>query len=265
MYLWAVVDFAALADRFRLADTALVFGGRHARGDAGPYSDIDLVRFLPDERTTDDDGSYHIAGRLVVVSSVTPLTVEGWFTQPEEAVNVVAGLRAGHALHDPQLHFARIRERAATFHWTEDLDRRADAWVAAQLVGWAEEAHKGLEGLARNDVGRLLNARFGLSWGLARVMTVHRRILLRSDNSFLEQLGEALGEGSAWMRLCRHAFGLNHEVDQPLPGQVRAGLALYATTAALVQRTLTASQAELVRSATQRIEAVLGTNLDGTA
>lgn len=147
-----MVDLAALTDRFRVADAAFVLAGSHARGDAGTYSDVDLVRFLPDERTA-DDGGHLVAGRLVVVSSVTPLTVEQWFTQPEVAVNVVAGLRAARALHDPQLRFSKIKGRAEAFRWTDELDRRADTRVAAQMVGWAEEVHKGLEGLARDEVG----------------------------------------------------------------------------------------------------------------
>lgn len=253
-----MADLEALIQQFHVADAALVLVGSHARGDAGTYSDIDLVRFLPHERTVADDGSHLIAGHLVVVSSVTPSVVERWFTQPEEAVNVIAGLQAGRPLHDPHSHFSRVKERAETFRWTDALNRRADAWVAAQMVGWVEEAHKGLEGLARDDVGRLLNARFGLSWGLARVMTLHQRILLRGDNSFLEQLGEALGEDSAWMGLCRRAFGLTSEArEQPLHGQVRAGLALYAMTATVVHHTLTAPQAALVEATVNRITAAL--------
>lgn len=266
MYVWTVVDLKAITDRFREAGAALVLVGSHARGDAGTYSDLDIVRFLPSERTVADDGSHLIAGRLVVVSSVTPLTVERWFTQPEEAVNVVAGLRTARALHDPQSHFSRIKERAETFHWTEALDRRADAWVAAQMVDWVEEVHKGLGGLARNDVGRLLNARFGLSWGLARVVTLDQRILLRGDNTFYEQLGEALGEDSEWMALCRRTFGLTPEVKgQPLHDQVRAGLALYTLTAAMVRHTLDRSQAELIEATVERIKAVLGEAPRGAA
>ncbi len=171
---------------------------------------------------------------------------------------MVAGLRTARALHDPQLHFSQIKERAETFCWTEALDRRADAWVAAQMVGWVEEVNKGLGGLSRNEVGRLLNARFGLSWGLARVMTLHQRILVRSDNTFYEQLGEALGEDSAWMALCRRAFGLISEVKgEPLHDHVRAGLALYAMTAAMVNPTLGESQAELIEVTVKRIEAAL--------
>lgn len=254
-----MVDLEAITNRFRVVDAALVLVGSHARGDAGTYSDLDIVRFLPDERTADDDGSHLIARRLVVVSSVTPLTVERWFTQPEEAVNVVAGLRTARTLHDPQLHFSNVKERAETFRWTEALNHRADNWVAAQMVGWVEEVHKGLEGLARHDVGRLLNARFGLSWGLARVMTLDQRILLRGDNTFYEQLSEALGEDSAWMALCRRAFGLTSGVkEQPLHDHVRAGLALYAMTASMVHHTLDESQMELIDATVERIEAVLG-------
>lgn len=65
----------------RFADArvrALVLLGSFARSDAGPWSDLDVVRFVG----ADDDGAaavtHMIADRLAVVSTVTPAQVARW-------------------------------------------------------------------------------------------------------------------------------------------------------------------------------------------
>ncbi len=222
---------------------------------------VDLVRFLSGEAKLPDDGSYLVEGRLVVVSSVAPTTVEEWFVRPDQAVAVIAGLRAARPLADPDGHFRRVQERAEAFSWDETMRARAKTWVGEQMVGWVEEVYKGLEGLKRHDVGRLLNARFGLSWGLSRVLLVYHGILLHGDNTFYDQLTEVLGEGSSWSKLRRQAFGIPQEGEVlPLRRQVTAGLRLYALTAEMVEEALTSEQATLVSTVVAEIHAVLEGN-----
>lgn len=92
-----------LATRFGAPGVSLVLLGSHARGDAGPFSDVDLLRLLPAEshEASSQDGSYLVDGKLVVVSSVGPSALEAWFTRPEQAVNVIAGLRTGRVIAGP--------------------------------------------------------------------------------------------------------------------------------------------------------------------
>lgn len=62
---------------------AIVLMGSYARGEAGPYSDIDVVRFTDGTELT-GASSYLIDGHLVVVSDVKPEQVEHWFTWDDE-------------------------------------------------------------------------------------------------------------------------------------------------------------------------------------
>jgi hypothetical protein len=127
-------------------------------------SDVDLVRFLDgSNRRAQGAGTHLICGYLVVPSDVTPAAVEAWFTRPEEAVKVIAGLRLAHLLLDRDGSFLARQRRVHEFTWDVAMQERADRWASEQMVGWAEEAHKGLEGLRRGDIGRLLNGRHGLS------------------------------------------------------------------------------------------------------
>lgn len=248
-----------LVSRFGGPGVPVAVLGSFARGDAGPFSDIDVVRFSDDAALRSMDGSYLVGGRLAVVATASREDVASWFDRPELIVNYVGGLRYAHALADEDGIIAGLRETALAFRWTPELSRRADAWVGAQMVGWIEEVFKGLEGLRRDDVGRLLNARFGLSWGLSRVMVVHRRLLLEGDNAMHAALTAALGETSSWVALRDRVFGVADSQDgRTLRGQVRAGLRLYRETAALVADGLSAGESGLVEATLAAIAAELG-------
>ena len=64
---------AVLMERFAPVEAlGVMLMGSRARGNAGPFSEVDWIRFAPDHEGLPDDGSYLIDGRLVVVSTLTP-------------------------------------------------------------------------------------------------------------------------------------------------------------------------------------------------
>ncbi|MEZ4865117.1 MAG: nucleotidyltransferase domain-containing protein [Caldilineaceae bacterium] len=228
---------------------ALVIMGSHARGDAGPYSDIDLVRLVDEAKAEVAGAGSHLLGDiLVVVSNVTPSKAERWFTEPTAAVESIVGVRQARPLLDRQAAFAAIQARAHAFAWDETLQMKADLWASEQMVGWVEEAHKGLEGLRRQDPGRLLNACFGLSWGLTSVVKVQRGILTSGDNGFYHEVRAAVGAESLWSQLCAISFGVAEVHDRPpsLRERVVAGLSLYVATAELLRDALQPEHAPLI-------------------
>ncbi|MFO7679368.1 MAG: nucleotidyltransferase domain-containing protein [Chloroflexota bacterium] len=249
--------FHALAQRFSLPEvSAIVLMGSYARGDAGPFSDVDLVRFTVAEITDlPGNGSHLIADRLVVVSDVTPAEVEKGFTQPEMAVRMIQGWRNGRSLIDKHNTFSALQQRAHAFQWDDTMQAKANAWASAQMVGWIEEVHKGLEGLRRHDPGRLINAQFGCSWGLARVICVQRGVLLSGDNALVAEVTAVLGEDSTWSGLCRQAFGLDGATT--LADRVVAGLRLYVETAVLLQPILRPQDAPLIQAVVNRLNSDL--------
>jgi hypothetical protein len=182
------------------------------------------------------------------------------FERPEVAVGSIPGVRTGLPLRDPHRYFADLRQRAHAFVWDEAMQARANAWASAQMVSWIEEAHKGLEGLRRNHIGRLLNARFGLSWGLSRVVQVQRGVLYAGDNAFFAAVEEAIGADSEWARLRRTVFAIESADGSPptLREQVTAGLRLYVVTAALLAHALQPEDAPLVHQTVARINQSMG-------
>lgn len=242
--------FEALSARFfRLGVAALVVVGSFARGDAGPFSDVDLLCVMESDASQHPEaGSHLIDGRLVVVSCVTLEQLEAAFVRPEMAVQMIAGLRSARILMDPHGIFAAVQARARAFVWDTDMQARANAYAATEMVGWIEEVHKALAGLCNHDVGRLLNARFGLSWGLSRVMQVQRGVLLSGDNGFYTEVAAAMGNDSSWTHLRRMAFGIEGQdgLAPDLCIQIRAGLRLYIETAVLLSDILPPDSAALV-------------------
>lgn len=241
---------------------AIALLGSYARGDAGPSSDVDLLFLLPAGAAKPERTTFLIDGHLVVVNAVAPEQIDGWFTEPEQAVNVVAGLRDAIPLQDPDSLFAAVQNRAHVFVWTADLQAKADRYASHAMVGWIEEAHKGLEGLRRNDTGRLLNARFGLSWGLAGVMRVQRGILGNSDNSFFDDVRQRMGTASRWSQLLSTAFGVAAPDNTPhsLHEEVTAGLRLYCETARLLADAVQPEDRPLIESTVVRIEQAISSS-----
>lgn len=235
--------------------------GSYARGDAGPYSDVDIVCLMrSDVDLLPGEGSHLMEGRLVHVSRVGPTQVEQWFTQPEVAVTVIRGLRSARPLLDREGAFALIQKRAYDFVWDAEMQRKANVYASHEMVGWAEEVHKGLEGLRRGDIGRMLHARFGCTWGLARVVCAQRGILINGDNTLYEDVTGAIGVQSRWSRLLRTAHGIAREDGNPpsIIEQVVAGLRLYALTAQMLTDALQPADLLLVQHTVQLIEGEVG-------
>lgn len=273
-------ELPSLLEEWRTAETvAFALLGSYARGDAGPHSDVDIARFVNDDIHGEEARSFLVDDGeaanerndyvrspgshrpwLVVRSTVTPSQVESWFTEPGQAVNIIKGLRDGRALWDPNGLFSAIQQRAWEFKWTQALQDKADQVAGKELVGWIEEAHKGLEGLRRSHDGRLLNARYGLSWGLAWVMRLHTGVLSTSDNTFLDDVICAVGPETRWARLLRGAFGTatgGREELSSLHENVEAGLLLYCETFSLLSEALPRDDFLLIEATVQRIRSEL--------
>lgn len=130
------VSLEQLVQRFDAPGVqAIVLMGSYARGEAGPLSDIDVVRFSVGSELP-NAGSSLVDGYLVVVSDMTPGQVERWFTDPEAATDSIMGVRSAQVLLDRDGYFAGIQGRARAFVWDQAMQKRANQCANAMLVGW---------------------------------------------------------------------------------------------------------------------------------
>ncbi|MBI3971751.1 MAG: nucleotidyltransferase domain-containing protein [Chloroflexi bacterium] len=259
-----IPDWRELIRRFDGPEAqALALVGSYARGDANPFSDVDLVRFTTASvPSLPDSGSHLVDGRLVVVSDAPPDEVETWFVQPELAVSRLPGLRQGRPLRDRGGYFAALQVRAQAFVWDTAMQARADAFANQAMVGWVEEVHKGLAGLRSGGVGRLLDAEFGLSWGLNRLVYVQRGVLLAGEidwsKDWFEQAEQVVGPETEWARLRRRVFGITAAPTPTLRERLIAGLWFYVATVDLLSDVWRPPADQLVDHAVRLVRDSLG-------
>jgi hypothetical protein len=243
-----------LVAEFADANTiGVLLAGSHARGDATPHSDIDLIRFaavLP-EAEADRYALAYREGHLVSFSITTIDAKRNELSQPETAIWAVPGLRQARILLDRDGALAALLGEAHAFRW-EPLQAEADAYASYNVMGLAEEVHKVLGALAKGDEAVALYGTWGLVAGLLRAMIVQRGVLIRTENSYFQQAQEAAGLDSAWSRAFRVAMGL--EMARAV-ARATAALRLYQETATLLAPALQRLHLDVIRGALARIDA----------
>lgn len=219
---------------------AVVLVGSHARGDAGPESDVDFLAVGP--RTY----AYRLERRGGLLVSVTSRPSEAYrreLADPGSVCAAVPGWREAVVVHDPAGTAASLIEDARAWTW-EPLEGRCDAWVAEEICALADEVHKLVSSLRDGRCATAAAQRSVLAVLLAGVMAIHRRILYSSENRLLDFVGEAMGEG--WRRTQSAALGLG---DEGFEGTCRAALKLYGPAADDVYRMFDGRQRGVVHQA----------------
>ncbi|WP_051304047.1 nucleotidyltransferase domain-containing protein [Calidithermus chliarophilus] len=182
--------------------------GSFARGQGQRYSDLDLNIFVP--RAPEERAERYTlrrrSGRLISLKKLTLEAQRAELSRPQDAVWAVPGLRQMRVLYDPHGGLARLKAEAEAFAW-EGLEHEADAFVSYEVLTGAEEVHKVLGGLERQDPSKVVYATLGLGLGAARLMAVHKRLFIESENRYFDLLYRALGRESPWSRAHKLAVG----------------------------------------------------------
>jgi hypothetical protein len=226
-----------------------VLAGSFARGEGGPYSDVDIrcyVRQVPANPAEMFIMKY-VDGYLVSIY-LTKLEDEYASLQsPQKAIWAVPGLRQSRILLDKDGSVAALKESADKFSWGP-MQAAADAYASWNLCGFTEEVYKILGGLAQQEESKTLNATHGLTHGLAINLLVQRGVLIQTENAYIDLAQATAGQESDWTRQFRLAIGLD-----PLPPESppflaygAAGLRLYRETVKLLQHILLPEDAAVV-------------------
>ena len=236
---------------------AIALTGSVARGQATPFSDIDLLRFTTEPPAEPDEryALYQREGRLISVSTATIDEKRRELTAPQTAIWAVPGLRQARILVDKCGALAALKAEADAFVW-QPLQPAANAYASRQLAGYAEEVHKLLGALARSDELAMVYAVMGLVLGLSNILAVQQGLLLESENEYFRRVQVAAGPTSAWSRAFRLAAGFD-----PLPaGQSspvqrgKAALQLYVESVNLLEAIIYAEDAPVIRRAVELAE-----------
>lgn len=219
---------------------AVVLVGSHARGEAGPESDVDVLAVGPREF------SFRLERRsrlLVSTSSRPPGLYRQAFGEPGSVCAAVPGWRGAVPLHDPEGIAASLIEEARAWTWGP-LERRCDGWVAEGITSLAEEVHKLFSALNREDRQTAAVQRSILAVHLAPILAVHHRILHGPENRLWDLVSDAAGK--EWRRTHAAALGLD---DEPFDETCRAALGLYGLAADEAKNLFDGRQERVVRHA----------------
>jgi hypothetical protein len=187
-----------------LGAEAVAVVGSHARGDAGPDSDLDLavVGHGPHYRLEVHEGGLVSLGWAGAAEQRRRLYEPAWLAMH------VPGWRETVLVHDPSGLGASIQQESRAWSWVR-VERSCDAWVAEELTGLAEEVQRLRASLRTRDEPTASAQRFLLALRLPKIMAVHRRVLYGSENRVWSLVGKAVG--SEWESAQRAAFGLGGE------------------------------------------------------
>ena len=231
------LSLKSLVERYRTPNVqAIAITGSHARddGSASEYSDIDLLIFTHQP----EEPGYTleiINGTLISLSRSTITDKREELAHPRTAIWAVPGLRQARSLHDPDGAFGELQQIALDFQW-EPMQAQVDAYASELLMGYAEEAHKILTGLARHDEATIMYPAWGMVVGMGQALAIQRGLIIPTENTFFDAVQTSAGRDSLWTRYYRLAAGFDI-LPQPSPAIVRgvASLFLFAETVALLR------------------------------
>lgn len=234
----------------------MVLIGSFARGEGGPYSDVDIRCYVRQVPVIESE-VYTMRYQDDYLVSIYLTTLENEYANlrsPQKAIWAVPGLRQSRLLLDKDGSMAALKESAEKFTW-ESMRIAGDAYASWDLCGFTEEVYKILGGLAERDESKMLNAHWGLTRGLAITLLVQRGVLIQTENAYIDLAQATAGRGSEWTHQYRLAIGLD-----PLPAQEpayigfgTAGLRLFRETARLLQPVLLPEDAAVVNRAVDMI------------
>lgn len=119
---------AAFADS---ATIGLALTGSYARGEATPWSDVDILRFIQ-VQSSDEEGLYSLSmldGKLCSLNTTTIAAKEASSSRPQDAIWTVPALRQTRIILDRTGELGALKQKADDFRW-EVLQDPADRYAS---------------------------------------------------------------------------------------------------------------------------------------
>jgi predicted nucleotidyltransferase len=228
--------------------------GSYARGQESKYSDVDLdiyVSKLPENKYERYTLRY-LDEKLVSLKYILLDDERSALTDPRRAIWAVPGLRGMKILLDKDSSMSALQKDAQDFDWSY-LQSAADEFVAEEVMGCAEEAHKILNGLGRGHESTVLYATWGLVKSLLEAVAVQKGLMIISENQYFDLIQDSIGRNSKWTRAFRTAWGLDANASQ-YQTRGAAALTLYRLTAEMFDDLIPEKHREVVNKTLQLIK-----------
>jgi hypothetical protein len=217
------------------AEAVVVFGSQ-VREDAYEESDIDV-------HAIGNGPSYRLErfqGFLVSISWATSRKHQRAFKESGEVGGIIPAWRNALIIYDAKGIAEELKEKALKWRWAS-LGNRADRWVAEELTGWAEEVHRLIGNLQLKRRSAASVQRSLLAIHMAKVLSVHHRILYDSENRLWDLVSAKMGK--PWANVQSTALG---EHGESFEDTCNAALQLFSLAAQEVMHLLDKRQYQVV-------------------
>ncbi len=225
----------------------ILLGGSHARGDATPYSDVDLACFVPDSFRPLRKRLLYREGHLMSIALKTLAGVHQQLTDPYQALWIVPSFQQARVLLDKDGSMRQLKQMVEDFAWdplrTEAIESAGDL-----LTGDAEVIHKLLGNSWKGNLSGVAYATTGLFDGATMAMTLFYAVFITTDSLYYQEVEAAVGLDTAWTHYHRLLTGATTSADDTSSVQARGKLALqlYRETAQLLWPTLNEERRSVV-------------------
>lgn len=231
-------------------------GGSHVRGEATPYSDVDLMCFFLDTVQLPQKRFIYRDGRLVGIATRTVAGVRHDFTRPEIARYAIPMMRELRILLDKDGSIGILQRDALDFSW-ESVQEAANAYARSMMMSSTEQVHKMLGILLNDDALAFSSAMTTFPVLLSQLLAIQRGVLIKTDSRFFRQVQESVGLASAWTQVHLRAISI-----EPAPAGVSAlhwrgsaFLSLYMETVKLLHPIMHPTECDVIEQTLRVIEA----------
>jgi hypothetical protein len=223
---------------------AVVLLGSLAREQGGPWSDIDLERWVATDAECVDAFPRYVDGRLLMINTVSVDHVRAELRSARRAIWAVPAYRAMRVVVDRFGDAAAISRAVESFEW-ESVTSDAHAFVRLTTAKSAEYVHKIRGATDTRDDWAALHAARALSSKCLQIVAVARRTFIETENEYFRVVCEAAGPN--WTKTFRASLGVGETCD--VFAQASAACRLYAETSELVAEVLDEQTNSIVASA----------------
>lgn len=236
----------------------IILGGSQARGDATPYSDVDLACFMPDDFQPLRNRYFYRDSRLIGVSLKTLKTIQEQLADPYRALWVVPSMKQARVLLDKDGSMAQLKQMVEEFRW-EALQDEALGYAGHILHCDIEFAHKLLSDLWQHNQAGAAYTIQRIFDGATMVMALFHGVFIITDHMYYQQVEEAVGLETDWTRYHRLLIGLENDNEAATSIEERAKLALrlYCETAVHLWPSLSEQRREVVGQGMRLIKSQL--------
>jgi predicted nucleotidyltransferase len=233
----------------------IVLGGSHARGDATPYSDVDLACFVPDTFRPLRKRYLYREDHLISIGQKTLEGVKQQLTEPFQALWIVPGFRRARVLLDKDGSMSELKLMVENFTW-DSLRIEATGFADHILTSDAEFVHKLLGNIWRSNLSGIAYATLRLFDGATMAMALYYGVFTTTDNMYFQEVESAVGSDSNWTHYHRLLSGVKTtgEDTSSLDARGKLALHLYRETAFLLLPTLNEQRRNVVEHVLNLIE-----------